>query len=270
MQRTAGGHALCALFGTIAPFVAMACNKPPGPASAVLEATAPSAAIASASNMPAPSDAAPAGSAAPSASVPAVGSPFTRFDFEHDAVDAGPAGFTSVRTGGGRVGQWIVRAEPDAPSPPNAVVQVDADPTDMRFPVLLADAPPLADVSVSTRCKPIAGKVDRACGVVCRATGPDDYYLARANALENNVRFYVVEHGKRRQLASWSGAVASGQWHSLMLVCHGKSFSVTFDGARVITHADETLKEAGKAGLWTKADSVTAFDDVTFHPVANL
>jgi hypothetical protein len=246
---------------------AMACKEDARPAPAAPEAAAPSAATApgpsaSATDASATADAARYGSGA-------GGGAETRYDFDHDAVDAGPAGFTSARTGSGRLGQWIVRAEPDAPSPPNAVVQLDTDATDMRFPLLLADAPPIDDVSVWARCKPIAGKVDQACGVVCRAKGPDDYYLARANALENNVRFYVVEKGKRRQLASFSGPVASGQWHRIGLICHAQSFSVTWDGARVITHIDQTFKEPGKVGLWTKADSVTAFDDVGFHPVAN-
>jgi hypothetical protein len=68
----------------------------------------------------------------------------------------------------------------------------------------------------------------------------------------------------------FSGPVVSGQWHKLQLICHGQAFSVTWDGARAIAHVDETLTEPGKVWLWTKADSVTAFDDVGFHPVATL
>ena len=162
-----------------------------------------------------------------------------------------------------------VRAEVK-PSGPNVVAQTDADPTDERYPVLLADAPVLADVRVSVRCKPVSGKVDQACGLVCRAKGASEYYLTRANALENNVRFYVVEKGKRRQLASFSGPVKGGQWHELALSCHGTQFTVTWDGAKVITHTDATLHDAGKVGLWTKADSVTYFDDLKVREAANL
>ncbi len=199
-----------------------------------------------------------------------AGAAETRFVFDADAAGAAPAGFTSLRTGSGRVGSWIVRAEGDGPGAPMILAQTDADPTDNRFPMLLADAPVLADVQVSVRCKPVSGKVDQACGVVCRAKGADDYYLARANALEGNVRLYVVEHGKRRQLESYSGAVTGGQWHKLALWCHGAGLSVYWDEARVLRQADKTFTEAGKVGLWTKADSVTYFDALVVREMSNM
>ncbi len=83
-----------------------------------------------------------------------------------------------------------MQAAPDAPSAPNVLAQVDADATDFRFPVAVADGPGLRDVRVSVKCKPVSGAVDQACGVVWRYRNASNYYLARANADENNVRLY--------------------------------------------------------------------------------
>ncbi|PYO60251.1 MAG: hypothetical protein DMD28_13560, partial [Gemmatimonadetes bacterium] len=115
-----------------------------------------------------------------------------------------PAGFSFGRTGGGRVGHWIVQSASDAPSPPNVLAQVDSDRTDYRFPVAAAPSPSFTDGSVSVKCKPVSGHVDRACGIMFRYQDENNYYLSRANALEDNVRFYYVKNGRRIQLANWS------------------------------------------------------------------
>jgi hypothetical protein len=120
----------------------------------------------------------------------------------------------------------------------------------------------LSDVRVSVRCKPIAGKVDQACGLVFRYRDENNYYVARANALEDNVRFYYVSAGKRHELASWSGRVTSGSWHELRVDATGDLFEVFWDNQKVIETRDKTFIEPGKIGLWTKADSVTYFDDL--------
>jgi hypothetical protein len=119
---------------------------------------------------------------------------------------------------------------------------------------------------LSVRCKPVSGNVDRACGLIFRVTDVDNYYVTRANALENNVRLYHVVKGKRVQFAGWNGKVASGVWHELVVVAQRDHFQVSFDGTRVIDSHDETFSEAGKFGMWTKADSVTYFDDLTATP----
>ena len=252
----------------VLPLIALAACK--GPASG----GAPTAASAAPLSVPAPTTSTPAASlsgsasAAPSAAPRRTTAAATTYGFEEDTVGAAPAGFTAARTGGGRVGTWVVRAEPGAPGGANVVAQTDADPTDARYPLLYADAPVVADVSMSVRCKPISGKVDQACGLVCRLKDANNYYLTRANALENNVRLYVVLGGNRRQLASYDGPVKSGQWHTFSLVCHGNSLTVTWDGEKVLTQQDTTFHDAGKVGLWTKADSVTAFDDLVIRPIA--
>jgi hypothetical protein len=183
--------------------------------------------------------------------------------FDADAAGASPAGFSFGRTGNGKEGRWIVQAATDAPSAPNVLVQTDADPTDYRFPVAVATGSRWKDVRVSVSCKPISGKVDQACGLVWRYADDKNYYLARANALEGNVRLYHVKDGNRVQFASWSGKVASGVWHKLVVEARGDRFVATFDGKAVLDAKDGTFTEAGAVGVWTKADSVTQFDDLS-------
>lgn len=223
--------------------------------------SAPEAAPASASPPPSTSAPATTSEAAPSprTAAPAVAS----FGFDGDASDAPPAAFTFARTGRGRPGRWVVRAVPDAPSAPNVLVQSDDDRTDYRFPVAVADAPSLADVRVRVRCKPVSGRVDQACGLVVRYADEGNYYVTRANALEHSVNLYFVKDGHRVQLAGWEGDVEANRWHDYAIEVAGDHFVVTWDGSRVIDHHDSTFSGAGKVGLWTKADSVTWFDDFT-------
>lgn len=184
------------------------------------------------------------------------------WSFEEDRDKEPPAGFLFGRTGSGAHGKWAVRTETGAPSGSKVVAQTDADETDFRFPVAVAKEPILRDVNVSVRCKPVSGKVDQACGLVLRYQNENDYYVVRANALEHNVRLYAVKAGRRRQLAGSNAQVISGVWHSLSIQVEGDHFVVTFDDNQTIDAHDSTFTGAGKVGLWTKADSVTYFDDL--------
>jgi hypothetical protein len=123
------------------------------------------------------------------------------------------------------------------------------------------------NVDVVVRFKPVAGKVDQAGGIAVRLTTPDDYYVARANALEDNVRFYRVVKGKREQLQGANVKVAPNQWHTLSLRAEGDKFTVAFDGKPLFTGRDKTFDNTGKAALWTKADSVTYFDSIAITPL---
>ncbi len=187
--------------------------------------------------------------------------PATTFNFDSDTAGATPAGFTFGRTGKGRDGRWVVQSEADAPSKPNVLAQVDSDPTDFRFPVAVAEAPVLRDVRLTVRCKPVSGKVDRACGLVWRYRDANNYYLARSNAAEDNVCLYFVRDGRRRTISCWKGPVATGAWHTLGIEARLDRFQVYFNGTRVIEKEDATFAQPGKVGVWTKADSVTYFDD---------
>jgi hypothetical protein len=189
------------------------------------------------------------------------------WSFDADPSGGPPSGFTFARTGGGPPGRWVVVAETGAPSPPNVLAQVDPDDTDDRYPIAVADAPPHRDLRVSVRCKAVSGRVDQACGLVFRYEDEGRYYLTRANALEDNVRLYVVKDGRRKQIASWKGDVTAGAWHELAVEARGDHIQVSWNGAKVIDHRDATLSEAGRAGLWTKADSVTWFDDLRVSPL---
>lgn len=191
-----------------------------------------------------------------------------RFGFDTEPPGRPPAGFTFGRTGGGRVGRWVVRAEPDAPTSPNVLAQEDSDRTDFRFPVAVAEDPSVTDAVVSVRCKMVSGRVDRACGIVFRYRDEHNYYVTRANALEDNVRLYYVKDGRRYQIAGWNGQVTPGAWHELRAEARSDSLHVYWDGRRIIGVRDTTFRGAGRAGLWTKADSGTLFDDLTVTRVA--
>ncbi|HEV8262572.1 MAG TPA: family 16 glycoside hydrolase, partial [Burkholderiales bacterium] len=101
-------------------------------------------------------------------------------------------------------------------------------------------------------------------GVVWRAMDSENYYIARANALEGNVRIYHFVKGKRTQFKGTSEEVASGQWHTLRVEFAGNKFTVFFNGKKLFEAEDDTFKDAGKVGVWTKADSVTLFDDFSY------
>ncbi len=187
------------------------------------------------------------------------------FSFDSDAVGKAPTGFTSYATGGGPAGKWIVTEVNDAASGKHVVVQTDADKTDTRFPVLIADSGEYGDLDVSMKAKAISGKIDQGMGLVFRFRDPRSYYIVRANALENNFRLYRMVNGKRLQFAGANAKVSSGQWHTVRVVAKGDRITCWFDGKQLIDAHDKTYT-TGKIGLWTKADSVIAFDDLTVSP----
>ena len=195
-------------------------------------------------------------------------------DFESADTGKAPTGFTIALTGGGGPPEWIVREEADAPSGKKVLAQISADSTRYRFPVCVYDAFSAADVSASVRIKAISGTVDQAAGIVWRYQNPDNYYVVRANALENNVVLYKMESGKRTDLkpvdAGWFAygkdvSIPAGTWNELRVVVRGKRFSAFLNGAHLFDVKDETFSKPGKVGLWTKADSVTAFDDLVIE-----
>ncbi len=190
-----------------------------------------------------------------------AGASFT-YNFDSDAVGAMPAKFHSARTGKGAEGKWVVMADLTAPSRPNVVAQTSADTTDYRFPLLIADEGSFNDLELSVKFKAVSGEVDRAGGLVFRLKDANNYYIVRANALEDNYRLYHVVAGNRRQFAGANFKVTSGEWHELKVESIGNKIICYYDGAKKIEATDDTFKDAGKVGLWTKADSVTYFDDL--------
>ena len=184
------------------------------------------------------------------------------YNFEGDSVGKQPGGFTSYATGGGPAGKWVIQEMAGAPSGKHVVVQTDSDPTDTRFPVLIADKGEYGDLDASVRGKTLSGKVDQGIGLIFRFRDPRSYYIVRANALENNFRLYKMVGGRRLQFAGADVTVTTAEWHTIRVVARGEHITCSFDGKQLIDAKDATYT-VGKIGLWTKADSVIAFDDLT-------
>jgi Domain of Unknown Function (DUF1080) len=191
-----------------------------------------------------------------------------KVDFSEDTVGQPPNGFEFGLTAkAGAPGKWVVQAE----GTNKYLAQVDADSTRSRFPLAVVADVTAADVDLSVRFKPVSGRVDQAAGLVWRFQNEDNYYIVRANALENNVVLYKVENGKRTDLPlkgegrtyGRKTQVPSGQWSTLRVVAAGPRFDVFFNASKLYQVEDTTFTQPGKVGLWTKADSVTQFDDVT-------
>ncbi len=181
-------------------------------------------------------------------------------DFETDALGQPPAGFEFARTGGGAEGKWVVRVERGAEKN-HVLVQESADPTDYRFPLAVLKDGTYGDVTLSVRARPLSGKVDQGFGLVWRYKDANNYYITRCNADEDNCTIYHTVDGRRRPFLNHSVKVATNAWHILKMEAVGDHFTVWFDGNRVLDARDQTFKDAGRVGLWTKADSVIEFDD---------
>lgn len=189
-----------------------------------------------------------------------------------DSVQAGalPPGWTVAMTHNGGAPKWEVLNDPSAPSRPNVLAQTSHDATDGRFPLAILDQPSFVNGELSVKCKAISGKVDQGAGLVWRYRDPNNYYIVRANALENNVVLYKVLNGRRTSIAPKGTAagtygvkhkVPSQTWNTLRVTFNGPQFTVYFNGDKLFDVEDSAFRTAGKVGLWTKADSVIYFDD---------
>ncbi len=191
------------------------------------------------------------------------------WNFDHDFIGKLPAKFTSALTGQGTVGRWEVTKDDSAPSPPNVLAQTSMDTTDYRFPLAIAEETSYKDLALSVKFKTISGKVDQGAGLVFRLKDKDNYYIVRANALEDNFRLYHVVKGRRVQFAGANFKVTSNTWHEIMVEARSNEFKCFYDGQLKSTAKDDTFKDAGKIGLWTKADSVIHFDDLTVEELGS-
>lgn len=178
-----------------------------------------------------------------------------------DKAEAGkpPAGWTATQTGSGQA-KWAVVQDATAPSKPNVLRQSG----EATYPVCLKDDSNLKDGFLEVKFKAISGREDQAAGLVWRARDANNYYVARANALENNVTIYHTINGRRTEKKRTSMKVPANQWQTLRVDVQGNHFTVSLNGQKALDWDDETFKDAGKVGLWTKADSVTLFDDFTY------
>jgi hypothetical protein len=159
-------------------------------------------------------------------------------------------------------GQWTVEDMAGAPAGKKVLVQRA---TRNEFNVIVSPAGPYTDVDVSMKFKPISGREDASGGIVFRfADGK--YYVVRANALEDNFRLYTYDRGRRQIAGASVKAPALGQWHAVRVVAVGDQFQASLDGKLLLDHRDARFK-SGRVGLWTKADSITAFADLTVRGV---
>lgn len=191
-------------------------------------------------------------------------------DFDKATPGAAPPGWTVAMTHKGGAPKWEIIKDDSAPSKPNVLAQVSNDKTGGRFPLAVHDKASAKDGTLSVKFKAISGSTDQAAGLVWRYKDPENYYIVRANALEDNIVLYKVEKGERIALApkgtpsktyGVKHRVPKQTWSTLSVAFQGNVFTVSFDGQKVFEVEDSTFTAAGKVGLWTKADSVTYFDD---------
>lgn len=182
--------------------------------------------------------------------------------FEDQEPGAAPKGWTPSLTGGGGEPEWRIVVDPTSSAGPRVLAQTSTDETNGRYPLCILDGWSAENVKVSVRFRPISGQVDRAGGLVVRYKDKDTYYVVRANALEDNVRLYHVTNGRRVQFAGLDHVlVKDDEWHTLALEAIGNRFRVWFNGSELFQAEDARITGPGRVGVWTKADSVTHFDD---------
>jgi len=179
--------------------------------------------------------------------------------FDRDTPGAIPAGWRAGVTGRGSP-KWSVEADATAPSKPNVLKQSGSG----TFPWCVMQGTSLADGYVEVKFKPISGREDQAGGLVWRWKDSNNYYVVRANALENNVSLYYTQNGRRNDLKYVDAPVPRNTWHTLRVEFSGKKIRVLLNGKAYIEMEDDRIAGAGAVGVWTKADSVTLFDDFSY------
>ncbi len=186
------------------------------------------------------------------------------FCFSQDDLGHVPQGWTVAKTGRGEGSAWKVVADPTAPSKTGRVLAQTAKSPDHVFNLCVVDDSNYRDVEIEVAFKAVRGQVDQGGGVVWRYRDANNYYIARMNPLEDNFRVYKVVNGRRKQLASKGGLrIPAGQWHTLEIECEGNEIECSLDDKELLEARDDTFRQAGKVGLWTKADARTYFDKFT-------
>lgn len=183
------------------------------------------------------------------------------FRFDKDNAGGKPKSFVFEITGNGPNVRWEVIADTTAPSGPNVLAQLGHAESGHNFPVAVVERMLIGDGEIGVKLKLMAGQEDQAGGLVWRYHDRNNYYSVRANALEDTVAVCYVRNGKRELCANAEVKATPRVWHSLKVVFKKNDFAFYFDGTKVMTAKGYALAQPGKVGLWTKADSVTYFDD---------
>ena len=188
-------------------------------------------------------------------------------NFDNAPLGQLPPGWSVAMTNRGHAPRWEVRIDRTAPTQPYVLAQVSADPARDRYPLAIWDGTTMRDGEVSVRIKPVSGRVVQAGGIVWRYRDENHYYLARSNAIDQDVQVFKVEHGVRTPLmAGVHHEFPVNQWSILKVSARGNRFQVYVDHRRVLQGQDNTFTAPGKVGLWTVSDSVTYFDDFRIAP----
>jgi len=196
-----------------------------------------------------------------------VASPGRIVNFDADSLGKVPSGWSIPMADGGAASRWEVLLDRTAPTQPYVLAQLSADPRADHFPIAILNAVNLRDGDVSVRLKPVAGSLDRSGGLVFRYRDAGNYYLATADARQQDVALYKVENGWRIPIGSpVKHDVPPNAWRILKISVAGPRIQVYLDHRRILTAADNTFTAAGKVGLWTARDSVTYFDDFRVYP----
>lgn len=191
--------------------------------------------------------------------------PLAEWNFDEDEGGKTPPAWRLAETkGSGKTGKWTVVADDTAPSKPN-VLKLDTQAEDSTFNLLIAEKSSFKDLDLRAQVKALSGNEDQGGGLIWRAKDAKNYYICRINPLEGNFRVYKVEDGKRSQLQSEKLETKTGQWYEVRVVMTGDHMECFVDGKPYLHAHDDTFKEAGMVGLWTKADASTAFDNVAVY-----
>jgi hypothetical protein len=173
---------------------------------------------------------------------------------------------TQGMTGIGRPADWEAVADPDGPNG-WALTEKAGDAADLRFPLCVSEQAVTRDLDATLRFKPVSGTRAQVGGFMFRGQSANDYYVVRANSLDNSVRLYRMEKGKRSQLASKEAPIEAGQWHSLRVIASNERIEVALDGKPLFDVTDRSLPQPGVMGVWSQADSITHYGSLLVSPV---
>ncbi len=194
-------------------------------------------------------------------------SPAQRWDFDREPSGVLSSEFSIGTLFDGRpAGDWQVLATDRAKSPPHVLAQVMAKGAEHAYKVVLVKGAAASDLNLQVSFLPIQGQADMAGGLIWRAADDRNYYLARANPLEQNIRVYRVVKGIRHLLQNFDQTIDVKQWHTLRVTHQGCRMNIFYDDKQVFDLCDKTF-HAGTIGLWTKSDAVTYFDDLQLQPL---
>jgi len=189
------------------------------------------------------------------------------WNFDNDKQGEIAGGFSNQVTGKDGPGKWEIIKDDTAPSKPNVIAQTSLEHFGYHFGMAVNENDAYDDLELIVKFKGVEGKEDQGGGPVWRYQDNNNYYIARANPLEDNFRVYKVVDGRRIQMDSARLKVTSGEWHTIKVIARKDQIHCFYDGQSYLEVKDDTFQKAGKVGLWTKADAVTYFDDLEVRPI---